>query len=708
MTFLELSVKRFLRALLPSVVLFLVIAYALGIDSRTGQTPWVGSWAASQQLVEPQNALSPEDLRDVTLRQIVHLSLGGSEIRVCLSNRFGNTPLHLTAVHVARAISSKTDRIVAGSDRALTFFGSPEVTIPAHADYFSDPIALSMDAFSDLAITLRIDGAPVEQTGHPGSRETSYITHGELASAIDLPGAKTVAHWYYIAGVEVAGSLEAETIVAFGDSITDGHGAMTNENNRWPDVFARRLQTSPATRNLTVLNEGISGNRLLNDELGPNALSRLDHDVIAQPGVRYLIVLEGINDIGMLTLAGEVSQGEHEVLVQRMLAAYAQIIARAHRHDIKVIGATLLPFVGSDFYHPGPRSEADRQAVNAWIRGTGHFDAVIDFDKIMRDPERPERMLPALDSGDHLHPSPSGYTVMANAVPLSLFEKSSAPPPKIAITFDDLPAHGPLPTGETRMEVMSKIIAALREAKLPATYGFVNGAGVDLEAGNADVLQAWRDAGNPLANHTWSHMNLNQHSLDEFEQDVVRDEPLLASLMKNEDWHWFRFPFLAEGDTSEKEKGFREFLRKHRYKIAAVTMSFGDYLWNEPYARCKAQNNSAGIRSLQNSYLDGASNSIDYSQSISHTLYSRDIPYVLLMHVGAFDAEMLPALLQLYRDRGFEFIPLEEAERDSFYRSAINLKMSADSDTLEAAMKARHLPLPLSRNFAVQLDSICR
>jgi len=696
------------RSMLPSAVFLLVIAQALGMNGSMGQARWVGSWAASQQLVEPNNALSREDLLDVTLRQIVHLSLGGSEIRVCLSNRFGSTPLHLTAVHVARAISSNADKIMAGSDRALTFSGSPDVTIPAHADYLSDPISLSMDAFSDLAITLHIDAAPVEQTGHPGSRETSYIAPGDLASAIDLPGAKTVAHWYYIAGVEVAGSPEAEAIVAFGDSITDGKGATTNENNRWPDVFAQRLQTSPGTRNLAVLNQGISGNRLLSDGLGPNALSRFDHDVIAQPGVRNVIVLEGINDIGMLTLAGEVSQNEHDVLVRRMVAAYAQIIARAHRHDMKVVGATLLPFVGSDFYHPGPRSEADRQAANAWIRSVGHFDAVIDFDKIMRDPQHPERLLPALDSGDHLHPSPSGYAAMANAVPLSLFEKSSAPAPKIAITFDDLPVHGPLPTGETRMEVISKIIAALREAKLPATYGFVNGASVELEPGNAAVLQAWRAAGNPLANHAWSHMNLNQHSLNEFEQDVVRDEPLLASLMRNEDWHWFRFPFLAEGDTSEKERGFREFLRKHRYKIAAVTMSFGDYLWNEPYARCKAQNNTAAITPLQNGYLDAASNSIDYSQSVSHTLYGRDIPYVLLMHVGAFDAEMLPKLLQLYRDRGFEFVPLEEAERDPFYGSAIHLKLAADSDTLEGAMKARHFSLPLSKDFAAQLDSICR
>jgi lysophospholipase L1-like esterase len=696
------------RSVLPVVVLFLAIAATHGVNGGVVQTRWVGSWAASQQLVEPDNALGPENLHDVTLRQIVHLSLGGTELRLRLSNRFSGTPLHLTAVHVARAISPNADQIVAGSDRGLTFSGSPDVTIPAHADYISDPVSVSLDPLADLAITFHIEVRPLEQTGHPGSRAASYIAPGALVSAIDLPAAKTAEHWYFIAGVDVAAEPEASAIVALGDSITDGHGATTNGNNRWTDVLAQRLQTSPGTRNLAVLNQGISGNRLLSDGLGPNALSRFDSDVIAQTGIRYLIVLEGINDIGMLTRAGEVSQPEHDMLVRRMLAAYEQIVARAHSHGIKVIGATLLPFVGSEFYKPGPRSEADRQAVNEWIRDLGHFDAVIDFDKIMRDPEHPERLLNAFDSGDHLHPSPTGYAAMANGIALSLFGKASLPAPKIAITFDDLPAHGPLPSSETRIEVISRIIAALREAKTPPAYGFVNGAGIELEPGNAAVLQAWRSAGNLLASHTWSHMNLNQHSLEEFEQDVGRDEPALANLMKNEDWHWFRYPFLAEGDTLEKTRGFREFLRKHGYKIAAVTMSFGDYLWNEPYARCKAQNNPAAITALGNSYLDAARESIDDYRSISHTLYGRDIPYVLLMHIGAFDAEMLPELLQLYRDRGFEFVTLEEAERDQFYRAAIDLNLPADSDTLERAMSARHLPLPLPMDFAAMLDSVCR
>jgi lysophospholipase L1-like esterase len=188
-------------------------------------------------------------------------------------------------------------------------------------------------------------------------------------------------------------------------------------------VLARRLQQSAGTRTLGVLNQGIGGNHLLIDGLGPNALARFDRDVLAQPGVRYLIVLEGVNDLGGLTRAGEVSLPEHSALVRRILAAYQQLVMRAHTHGIKVFGATILPYTGSDYYHPGPNSEADRLAINQWIRAPGHFDAVIDFDQTTRDPAHPERLLPAYDSGDHLHPSPRGYSAMGESIPLSLFER---------------------------------------------------------------------------------------------------------------------------------------------------------------------------------------------------------------------------------------------------------------------------------------------
>jgi lysophospholipase L1-like esterase len=249
------------------------------------------------------------------------------------------------------------------------------------------------------------------------------VAHGDLVSEASLPDAKTVEHWYQISGVDVVGTEKAASVVTLGDSITDGHGATTNGNDRWPDVLAQRMQAEKSTRMAGVLNEGIGGNRLLLDGLGPNALARFDRDVVAQTAVRAVIVLEGVNDLGTLTRDAEVSDAEHAALVARIEAAYSQMIERGHAHGIRVIGATILPYGGSNYYHPGQKNEADRQAVNAWIRDAGHFDAVVDFDKLTRDPEQPDRLLPAYDSGDHLHPGPAGYKAMGDAIPLALFKR---------------------------------------------------------------------------------------------------------------------------------------------------------------------------------------------------------------------------------------------------------------------------------------------
>jgi len=280
--------------------------------------------------------------------------------------------------------------------------------------------------------------------------------------------------------------------------------------------------------------------------------------------------------------------------------------------------------------------------------------------------------------------------------------------PQIAITFDDLPAHSALPPGETRLEVATKIIAALRDAHVPPIYGFINGLPVEQQPADAAVLQAWRAAGFPLGNHTWSHMNLNQHSLAEFEADSSRNELLLREWMKGEDWHWFRFPFLAEGDTPGKKSAIRSFLLQHGYKVAAVTMSFGDYQWNEPYARCRAKSDSPAIASLESSYLDPAEETNRYYRSLSQTLYGRDIPYVLLMHIGAFDAEMLPPLLALYRSRGFQLVTLKEAESDPFYVINTDLSLPPGANTLERVMTERQLPLPPHPVPVLPLDSLCR
>ncbi|HKV26245.1 MAG TPA: polysaccharide deacetylase family protein [Candidatus Acidoferrum sp.] len=280
--------------------------------------------------------------------------------------------------------------------------------------------------------------------------------------------------------------------------------------------------------------------------------------------------------------------------------------------------------------------------------------------------------------------------------------------PKIAFTFDDLPAHGPLPPGETRLEVANKILSALHAAHLPPVYGFINGATLEKEPSDLAVLQAWRSAGNPLGNHTWSHMNLNQNSAEAFEDEITHNESLLAQLMDHKDWRWLRFPYLAEGDTPAKHDAVRAFLGQHRYKIAAVTMSFSDYLWNEPYARCMAKSDAAAVAQLKRSYLEAASASIPYYRQLSQTLYHRDIPYVLLMHIGALDAEMLPQLLDLYRSRGFRFVTLPQAERDSFYRLDANPSLPSGPTTLEQALRARDLPVLAAPAPPIDFNSLCR
>lgn len=354
-------------------------------------------------------------------------------VRVRLSNAFGSEALHFTSVHVARPVTPTGPPVAAtidpATDRALTFAGKRDVTVPAGAEYLSDPVSWPLAALSSVAVSFHLDQAPDGETGHPGSRETTFVVHGDLTSAAEMPGAKQVEHWYQVSGIDMQAAANlagpGAAIVALGDSITDGHGTTTNGNDRWTDVLAERLQASAATKNIGVLNEGIGGNHLLTDGLGPNVLARLDRDVLAQTGVRWVIVFEGVNDLGGLTREGPLSAATHAALVGQVIAAYQQIIARAHTHGLIVIGATITPYMGSDYYHPDASSEADRQAVNRWIRAAGHFDAVIDFDAMVRDPQKPDRLLPAYDCGDHLHPSPAGYRAMANGIPLGMFAGSA-------------------------------------------------------------------------------------------------------------------------------------------------------------------------------------------------------------------------------------------------------------------------------------------
>ena len=382
---------------------------------------WIASWGASQQIPEPENAIAADDLRDSTMREIFHLSAGGPKVRIHLSNAFGTEPLHFSSVHIARQLSPSSPAIDAQTDRVVTFARSADVIVPAGAEFVSDALEYPVAALSDVAISFHLDTAPAGQTAHPGSRATSYFVHGDFAGAPNLTSPQHVDHWYQLSEIDVEASQGAASIVALGDSITDGHGATTNGNDRWTDVLARRLQASPMARSTGVSNQGIGGNHLLIDGLGPNAVARFDRDVLAPSGVRWVIVFEGVNDLGGLTRDGEVAPADHSALVKRMIAAYQQMILRAHAHGLRVYGATITPFVGSNYYHPGPLNEADRRAVNSWIRTRGHFDAIIDFDSVIRDPQYPDRLLPTFDSGDHLHPSPAGYRAMGEAVPLSLF-----------------------------------------------------------------------------------------------------------------------------------------------------------------------------------------------------------------------------------------------------------------------------------------------
>ncbi len=311
--------------------------------------------------------------------------------------------------------------------------------------------------------------------------------------------------------------------------------------------------------------------------------------------------------------------------------------------------------------------------------------------------------------------SSSAVAVLAMIVFVFLCSKVDAQVPspgndafQVAITFDDLPSHGTLPPGETRLQVLREISKALQEAQVPSTYGFLNGKALETEPASSAALDAWIEAGNKLGNHTWSHLNLNDNSVADYEGEIAQNEAPLQRWMKKEDWKWFRYPFLALGDTPAKRQEVRRYLGSQGYRIAAVTMGFGDYLWNEPYARCSAQADQASIAKLESSYLEAVEESITYYREISHTLFKKDIPYVLLMHVGAFDARMLPKVLEIYRSRGAQFKRLEEVEQDLFYAVDINLDLPAGADSLEGAMAERHLAIPPHKIQLPDFDNICR
>jgi lysophospholipase L1-like esterase len=414
---------RTVVAMVVALALSMVDGQAAAVPAARQPVRWVATWASSQQATEPANLPPAPGFADTTLRQLVRVSIGGRTLRVRFSNAFGRTPLTLHAASIAKAAGGRT--IAAVSAHPLAFAGRPTVTIPEGAMVVSDPVDFEIPAMADLAVTVHLRGAPEIVTGHPGSRTTSYLQPGSGVAAVDLPDAVPVDHWYFLAGIDVdAGTRPAASAIAIiGDSITDGRGSPTNGNDRWTDILSRRLRGAKSTAEVAVLNQGVGGNRLLRDGLGQNVLARFDRDVLAQPGVRWLIVFEGVNDIG--TSRGDRAKGLTGASAQDLIDAYRQILARAHAHGIRVYGATIMAFEGFSMYDT-PEAEADRQAVNEWIRTSGAFDAVIDFDRLTRDPASPKKLSATVDGGDHLHPSAAGYRTMGESIDLTLFSKPPA------------------------------------------------------------------------------------------------------------------------------------------------------------------------------------------------------------------------------------------------------------------------------------------
>jgi lysophospholipase L1-like esterase len=399
-------------------------AWLTAIASAQDRSEWIGTWTASPQPAWEADFPVPlgmqANLWNQTIRQVARVSIGGDKVRVVVSNEYGKLPLEIGAAHIG--VTKDGSAIEPGSGHALTFSGSPSITIPPGAPVISDPVDMKVAPLSELSVSLFFPGAAPATTIHWDGHQTAYIAAGNKVADEELKADSTQTQRAFLTGIMVEATDDARAVVLFGDSITDGDGSTVDGNDRWPDTLAERLAEAGGAP-VAVLNQGISGAKVLSDRMGVNALARFDRDVLNQPRADTVVLMMGINDIGWP--GSGLALNDEQPTAEDIIAGYRQLIARAHADGMRIIGATLTPFGDSFADSPfegyyTPEKEKVRLAVNEFIRSSGEFDGVIDFDKVVVDPSKPGYIKAEFDKGDHLHPNAAGYDAMANSIDLKL------------------------------------------------------------------------------------------------------------------------------------------------------------------------------------------------------------------------------------------------------------------------------------------------
>lgn len=411
------------KAAVTGALLLLAMSLSASCEDKS-RLGWVSAWSTSVHTPLPFPGLPPTPIfENQTIRMVVRPTIGGDRLRIRLSNAYGSSALEIGAAHIA--VTDHGSLTVAGSDHVLTFNGQPGVKIPVGAPILSDPVAMKIPPFAEVSVSLYLPHSTPATTTHFWAQHESYISSaGDFSAKSEIAEPTIRNSWYWLSDLEVEAPARTGAIITLGDSITDGVGAKQGSYGDWPDQLAKRLEAKGGISKLAVLNEGIGGNRILYDGAGINALARFDRDVLGQPGVREIIVLEGINDIGWPhmkprpakdgTVPKESPFAGQSVSADDLIAGLRQMVDRAHEHRIKIYGATLTPYEGADYFSQD--GEAVRQAVNQWIRTSGTFDGVVDFDAAVRDPAHPSQFRQDYQSGDQLHPSAAGYQAMADAI----------------------------------------------------------------------------------------------------------------------------------------------------------------------------------------------------------------------------------------------------------------------------------------------------